>query len=254
MRRARRHLWLAYALALGACQSDSRDAARSSVSPPDASHPPVPSTETAAPIRGDTTSDNSRPAPDSQWRITAGHFGPITVETGEADLRRLFGNASVKSDSIHLGEGEFWPGTVLYPGDSLRAVEITWRDTVQRRRPWRVEIRGRKSLWHVEGRIRLGTTLQELERLNRKPFTMSGYGWDYGGRVVDWNGGALDTMLRRNDYRLGFALFPDSAGRETKDEGKISGDRPYSSSLPALQRLNPAVWDIFLDFPENSPP
>lgn len=106
---------------------------------------------------------------------------------------------------------------------------------------------------HVDGRIRLGTTLRELQPLNRKPFTMCGYRWDYGGWVMDWGGGALDTTLRRDGYRIGFFLDTDSGGQEIKEESQISGDRPFSSSLPALQQLNPAVWENFLDFPGLMP-
>lgn len=238
MRRARQ-TWLVCAGALAACHSSSREAAR------------TPSTTDTS---ENTSSVSERPgAPDSRWMITAGRFGPLTAETGEADLRRLFGSVVVKSDSIHLGEGEYRPGTVLYPDDSLRQVEITWQDTIERRRPWRATVRGRRSVWHVDGQITLGTTLQELQRLNGKPFNMSGYGWDYGGRVIDWNGGVLDTTLHRNGYRIGFSLDTDSAGQETKARSQISGDHPYSSSLPALQELNPSVWEIFLDFPEPTP-
>jgi hypothetical protein len=152
-----------------------------------------------------------------------------------------------------LGEGEFWPGTVLFPEDSLRRAEVTWRDTAGRRRPWYIRLAGTRSVWHVNGHIRLGTTLRELERLNGKPFTMSGYGWDYGGRVMDWNGGALDTLLHQADSRIRFSLFPDSAGLETRAYSQISGDRTYSSALPALQQLNPDIWEIFLDFPGGTP-
>ena len=235
MRRAR-HAWPACALAVAACRSGTGEAARAT------STPNTPGIE--------STTDRRHDIRDSQWMITAGRFGPLTAESGEADLRRLFGSAVVKPERIHLGEGEFWPGTVLFPDDSIRLVEITWQDTLERRKPWRATVRGRRSAWHVNGQIELGTTLQELQRLNGKPFTMSGYGWDYGGRVMDWNGGVLDTTLQRNGYRIGFSLDTDSAGRETEARSQISGDRPFSSSLPALQELNPSIWEIFLDFPE----
>ena len=235
MRRARR-TWWACALAVAACRSGSGEAARST------SMPDTSSTQ--------STGGRTHEIRDSQWMITTGRFGPLTAEGAEADLRRVFGSAAVKPGRIHLGEGEFWPGTVLYPDDSLRQAEITWQDTVERRKPWRATVRGRRSVWHVDGQIKLGSTLQELQRLNGKPFNMSGYGWDYGGRVMDWNGGVLDTTLQRNGHRIGFSLDTDSAGQESRARSQISGDRPFSSALPALQQLNPSVWEIFLDFPE----
>jgi hypothetical protein len=38
--------------------------------------------------------------------------------------------------------------------------------------------------WKAAHGITLGTSLVQLERLNRHPFTLAGFGWDYGGRVL----------------------------------------------------------------------
>jgi hypothetical protein len=250
--RARRHTWLAGVLAIVACGSHTGDNARDR--PADAT--PAATASAEQPAAASESSVTSRAGPvetaDFQWEITPGHFGPISAGTSEADLRRLFG-AAVKRDTIHLGEGEYWPGTILYPDDSLRRAEITWRDTVGRQRPWYIRLAGTRSVWHANGVIRLGTTLRELERLNGKPFPMSGYGWDGAGRVTEWNGGALDTALSRAGSEIYFSLFPDSAGSETKAYSEIRGDHHYLSSLPALQQLNPAVWEIFLNFPGEMP-
>ena len=37
----------------------------------------------------------------------------------------------------------------------------------------------------------LGTRLGRLTQLNGRPFTLSGFGWDYAGTVISWNGGRL---------------------------------------------------------------
>jgi hypothetical protein len=151
-----------------------------------------------APTRGVGTpkaapSAESDAARDSQWRIVPGRSaGALTIESGEAELRRHYGVSAVDSTRIQLGEGETAPGTVLYPGDSLRRAEILWQDTVIRRRPARLVLRGNRSLWQVDRGISLGTSLQELEQLNGRPFTLAGFGWDYGGVVTDSNLGSLD--------------------------------------------------------------
>ena len=145
---------------------------------------------------------------------------------------------------IQIGEGETAPGAVLYPNDSLRRVEIIWQDTVNRRRPARVVLRGSRSQWQLGRGISLGTSLQELERLNGRPFTLAGFGWDYAGVIVDWKGGALDTAL------TGIKLYldPGPAQDESAAYSQVLGDRDYSSSLPAMQQLSPKLGQIFVDF------
>jgi hypothetical protein len=204
----------------------------------DAPSRPAGSASTKA-VAGDS---GTKPA-GAEWQITSGHAGPVNDETSEEELRQRYGVA-VESTRIDIGEGETAAGAVLYPGDSLRRVEIVWQDSVRRRRPARFMIRGSKTLWRLDRGISLGTTLQELERLNGRPFVLAGFGWDYAGVVTDWKGGALDTAL------AGVKLYldPGPAQYQSKPYSEVLGDRDYSSSLPPMQQLNPRVATIFVDF------
>ncbi|MFL5535568.1 MAG: hypothetical protein ACJ8AP_07685 [Gemmatimonadales bacterium] len=188
----------------------------------------------------------SAPAPPaSDWQVSlrSGN-GPLTPEGSEVELRERYGPSAVDSVRIELGEGETTPGTVLYPGDSLRRAEIVWKDTVSRRGPARVILRGTQSKWQVGQGISLGSSLQELERLNGRPFVLAGFGWDYAGVITDWKGGALDSTL------AGVKLYldPGSAQQQSAAYSQVLGDRDYSSDLPAMQQLNPKVAQIFVDF------
>lgn len=224
--------WVALALVVGACSGQTADSARRTTDLTDSTSPPAPSevpTDTAAP----------------EWRIVpGGSTGPWTVETSEADLRQRYGASSVSAARIQIGEGETMPGTVLYPGDSLRRVEVIWQDSVNRRHPARLILRGNRSQWQVNRGISLGTSLQDLERLNGRPFTLAGFGWDYAGVVTDWKGGALDSSL------AGVKLYldPGPAQTESAPYSQVLGDRDYSSALPAMQQLAPWVAQIFVDF------
>jgi hypothetical protein len=188
----------------------------------------------------------SAPAPPaSDWQVNPrSGSGPLTPEGSEVELRERYGPTAVESARIELGEGETTPGTVLYPGDSVRRVEIVWKDTVSHRRPARVIIRGTQSKWQVGQGISLGTSLQELERLNGRPFVLAGFGWDYAGVVTDWKGGGLDSTL------AGVKLYldPGPAQQQSAAYSQVLGDRDYSSDLPAMQKLNPKVGQIFVDF------
>jgi hypothetical protein len=222
--------WLAGALLLSGCSPERRDTQARSDSTPDSVKAAVPAS----------------PAPDSlvsAWLIRPDSAGPITAETSEADLQRRYG-AAVDDSRIELGEGETAPGTVIYRDDPLRRMEIIWRDTTARRQPARLILRGDRSRWQVGPGISLGTSLQDLERLNGKPFSLAGFGWDYAGGVIDWKGGALDRAL------AGIRLYldPGPSAYESAPYSQVLGDREYSSSLPAMQQLNPRVSQIFIDF------
>ena len=92
--------------------------------------------------------------------------------------------------------------------------------------------------------ISLGTSLQELEHLNGRPFTLAGFGWDYAGVITDWNGGALDSVLTR----VKLYLDPGPAQYESAPYSQVLGDRDYSSSMTAMQQLNPRVRQVFIDY------
>jgi hypothetical protein len=228
--KARRRRCLLWVLLTTGCSSPARDAPARASSNPDS-------------LRQASVQPSSADSAATEWQIIPGRPGPISVQTSEAELRQHYGNTVVDSTRIQLGEGETAPGTVLYARDSLRRAEIVWQDTLSRRRPARIILRGSRSQWQVGRGISLGTSLQDLERLNGKPFTLAGFGWDYAGVITDWNGGALDSAL----VRIKLYLDPGPAQYESAPYSQVLGDRDYSSALPAMQQLNPRVGQIFVD-------
>jgi hypothetical protein len=222
-----RPAWL-LGLIIAACSSERSSVPVRAGLPHDTSIPQVSSPESAA----------------SVWQIGPTDTGAISRRSSAANLRRSFGAQSVEQTRIELGEGETSPGTVLYPGDSLRRLEIIWRDTVAQQEPARIILRGRQSQWRVARGISLGTSLKDLEQLNGRPFTLAGFGWDYAGVLISWNGGSLDSAL------AGVKLYldPGPAQSESAPYSQVLGDKEYSSSLPAMQQLNPRVAQIFVDF------
>ena len=100
--------------------------------------------------------------------------GPITKRTSEADLKRIYGKGNVKDTEVGLGEGETVPGTVLFPDDPKRMIEIVWKDQKRKRSPESIHFYGEKKLWKTSEGIGLGTSLKELERLNGRGFELAG--------------------------------------------------------------------------------
>ena len=191
------------------------------------------------------SSQATAPTVGVEWMIVPNRsVGPLTRESSEAQLKQRYGPEMVSSARIQIGEGETMAGTVLFPGDSLRTAEIIWTDSVSRRSPARFILRGSRSMWQTAEGISLGTTLQELERLNGRPFMLAGFGWDYGGVVTDWGGGTLESAL--GDVKL--YLDPGSEQYQSAPYSQVLGDRDYSSALRPMQQMNPKVSQIFVDF------
>ena len=206
-----------------------------------------PDTGERRPNTSATPPDSKARTPDTGARLRDSLLldgGPITRQSDEAELRRIFGDANVKQERIQIGEGETLPGTVLFPADSTRQLMILWSDTVGRRVPSRLILRGDSSRWSLKPGITLGTTLERLEQLNGRPFTLAGFGWDYSGVVLDWRGGDLATSVRNAKVYLS----PPPSKYSTPAYSRVLGDKDYASDLPALRELRPAVYQIFYDF------
>lgn len=176
--------------------------------------------------------------------------GAITPQTSEADLRKIYGRRNVRSTRVSIGEGEYEPGTAIYPNDPRRAIEIVWKDARARRFPKRIQLTGDRSVWRTRDGISLGTRLKVLEQINGRPFVLTGFGWDYAGTVVSWEGGKLARDFEK-DGRVVLLRLSDQTDYEAlgADDGSVSGDRDFPSSNPVMQKINPKVYQIIVEFP-----
>ena len=130
-------------------------------------------------------------------------IGPLyAAHSLENDLVQTFGVQNVKRQEIYLGEGATAPGFVIF-GDTRNAVEVYYDTSFVKDRPALLRITEEGTDWKSPEGITIGTTLEELVRINGKPVTFWGFGWDYGGAVSNWNGGKIDAglMLVLNDTR-----------------------------------------------------
>jgi hypothetical protein len=171
---------------------------------------------------------------NSDWVIIPGsRVGAITSKCTLADIARSYGETNVR-----LKRDAGVVEAVIFPDDSLRRIEIAFGDTVNLRYPKSVTLRGSQSVWHTMSGVTLGTTIDDLQRLNTKPFEFNGFGLDYGGQVINWHGGALarDSAIA---IRLdALHLF------DNKPYRSVMGDKKVSSSNRLARELRPYVGEI----------
>jgi hypothetical protein len=197
---------------------------------------------------GDTTMyDETRPG---------GNFNleDLLVIKNEADLKQKFGADHVKYDTIWGMEGSFDMGSYLDKG-TKDEVQIMWKDSLHRS-----EISGAMitapttdgdkysfdNKWQSSSGVKLGMTTDELEKLNGKSFSFSGFDWDYGGGVMGWNGGRLDkqgvsvTLTEGNSWTT----------VSEKEAESIMGDQTVSSDNAIVKKLQPKVVQLSVYQPE----
>ena len=177
--------------------------------------------------------------------------GPFAPTMTAESLAAVFGQANVTTEDVHVGEGFFEKGTVLFSKSPEDRLEIHWRDEQVPNTPSFLKVRAERTRWRTAGGLTIGLHLRAVERLNRRPFRLSGFGWDYGGGVQNWSGGMLERVAGEGcqvsarltpaqnaagEYALGAEKFLDQVG----------GERHYSSGHPAMQVVNPIVRELFL--------
>jgi hypothetical protein len=181
-----------------------------------------------------------------QLKVSCGPDSAITAHSTLDQLVVKFGRGNVRKQQVEIGEGETREGIVIFPGVSDKEIAVLPSTTNE---PMYVVLRGQRSQWVTAGGITLGSGLKELEQLNGKPFLLTGFDWDYSGTVVDWQGGKLQPSEGCVfQPRLDYGSRDGSSEEENKAAVQVIGDRDYSSSLPAMQALNPKVYEIVITF------
>lgn len=169
--------------------------------------------------------------------------GPVTATSTPTSLAKALGRANVAVEKVDGAEGEQISATVLHPKDPAARIEVVWSDDEKKTGP-QAMIRG-ESKASVAG-LSIGSDLAAVEAANRKAFTLSGFGWDMGGNVTDWKGGALAKLPGGCFLSVQFTYAEDAP--ETAVD-KASGDRSFASTDKAIRAVRPVVQSLTLGWP-----
>ncbi len=172
-------------------------------------------------------------APAASQNAADRTFGPGRVgaivkgATKPEDLARIYGAANVKMAKMSPQDGgeEDIPGAFVHhmTDDSL---QITFSD--DGKKILSITILGKN--WRSKEGLRIGTPIDQLERINGGPFQLYGFGWDFGGQVF-----ARGRALRGYDI----FLAPTADGGKVREQ--VIGEGKYSSRHPAMKVLRPQV-------------
>ena len=99
---------------------------------------------------------------------------------------------------------------------------------------------GKDSKWATTGGVKVGTTIQELQAANGQAFKFTGFDWDYGGTVTNWNGGTFDGK----DFLVVLGYNYDGPQMSEEDVSVLVGDQDVMSDHPAAEKYEIAVVEI----------
>jgi hypothetical protein len=114
-------------------------------------------------------SDSGRTDARDAWLLAPGGgaigLGPGTTHDS---LLRSLGKEFVVVARLESGLGDSVSGTVLFPEDSTRRLEILWRDTAAQAHPLLLRVRGTESRWRLFPGVSLGDSRRAVQQHGRE--------------------------------------------------------------------------------------
>ncbi len=167
--------------------------------------------------------------------------GPIDPKATAKSLLASYGK-DAQLGTIPGAEGMESKALLLYDAIPAKKLAVTfWDDSMQHMSG----LNPMGTAWTGPSGIHVGSTLAYIQQVNGKPFSISGFGWDYGGYAVDFKGGALDKIPGGCTISLRF----DGPDNIVMPDG-INGDGVVlSSDDPRLKTWAPQVSELSLGWP-----
>ena len=181
----------------------------------------------------------AKPARVGAGRTVVECSGPFAKDSGMLALamaydsrNMIFTHQTVQGTEVGV--------TVLFPKDPKRRLEVWWSNP-NRTGTYLIDIAG-KSTWTGPGGLRLGLTLEQLEKLNKKPFKLKGFDKDNIAAISSWDDGALASLPGGCKANVNLHTAAKNGATELPERDE------YSSDDPALRALKPTVAEILIGY------
>jgi hypothetical protein len=205
--------------------------------PPAAARPrPAPGAEPAA---------TAKPEKPAEPFRTVSCSGAFAKESGHLRLAQVFGSQNIDFIQVDGADGSTLMASVLYPKDPKRRLEVMWDDDTTRAGTRLIVITGQSS-WVGPKGLRLGMPLAALEKLNGKPFKVTGFDKTGEALVSDWGGGVL--ALLPDGCRLGVQLKLDPKTGADARSAVMDANKEFLSTDAAVRTAKPSIDEIILAY------
>jgi hypothetical protein len=133
--------------------------------------------------------------------------------------------------------------SVVFPNDPKRRLEVLWENDATRSATSLIVIGG-QSQWVGPKGLHVGMPLAALEKANGKPFKLAGQDQPNGGSVLDWDGGAMDSLP--GGCKVGIRLAADP---KAGDAGRTAFvGKELVSNDAALKPAKLGIVEIILGY------
>jgi hypothetical protein len=166
--------------------------------------------------------------------ILGKRVGLIKPGMAAADIEKAYGKGHLKNMDLPGPEGSTFPGAKLFEGTE-RELEIVW-DPDQEDKKIVFDVRILGTAWKFENGLKAGITIEEVEKINGKPFKVAGFSWDYGG-YANFEGGKLEGKVSLR-FNPSTDDIPDH----------LQGDKELSSTDKKLRAVKPVVEEMITVF------
>jgi hypothetical protein len=185
----------------------------------------------------------ARPARAGKQNIIA-CSGVFAKDSSHTKLASAFQSRNVSYTQVDTNSGGKTTASILYAKDPKRRLEVWWSKPASKSDTHLIVING-QSDWIAPGELHLGLTLAELEKLNGKPFKLSGFDRDHVATLSDWDGGTLSALA--GGCKVGISLRADPRAPAATLSG-LPADRAFTSSDASLRAANPTVSEILVTY------
>ena len=170
--------------------------------------------------------------------------GTFAKDASHLELMTAFNSKNITFTDVESSDGSKIPASILFPNDPKRRLEVWWSNPTARKDIHLIVIGG-QSTWIAPDGLRLGQPLEQVEKINHKPFKLKGFDKDRIATVSDWDGGELATLA--GDCNAGLSLRADAKTSAEKINA-LSADKEYSSSDPAIRATKPTISEILIGY------
>jgi hypothetical protein len=170
--------------------------------------------------------------------------GVFARDSSHAKLAAAFQSRNVAFTQVDASSGGKVMASVVYGKDPKRRLEVWWSKAASRSDTHLIVING-QSDWIAPGELHLGLTLADLEKLNGKPFKLSGFDKDHVATLSDWDGGQLAALA--GGCKVGISVRADPKTAASALNG-LPAERGFTSSDAALRAANPTVSEILVAY------